>query len=50
VLQDFIRALQQGVPPAITGRSALTMQQVIDATMQGSKTGQAVQLPTDHRA
>ncbi len=46
VLQDFIRAVQQGVPPAITGRSALAVQQVIEAIMQASRTGQAVQLPT----
>ncbi|MDB5932600.1 MAG: gfo/Idh/MocA family oxidoreductase [Polaromonas sp.] len=45
VLQDFIRAVQQGVLPAITGRSALAVQQVIEAIMESSRTGQAVSMP-----
>ncbi|MDO8717890.1 MAG: Gfo/Idh/MocA family oxidoreductase [Polaromonas sp.] len=44
VLQDFIRALQGGTAPAVTGRSALGVQQVIDAIMASSRSGGTVAL------
>lgn len=44
VLQDFARAVQSGTAPAITGRSALGVQQVIEAIMESSKTGSTVSL------
>lgn len=42
VLQDFIRAASTGTAPAITGRSALDVQRVIEAIMASSKTGNTV--------
>ena len=42
VLQDFIRAVQKGRPPAITGRSALDVQQLIESIMESSRTGGTV--------
>lgn len=36
VLQDFVRAVQNGTVPAVTGRSALGVQQVIEAIMESS--------------
>ncbi|NML84862.1 MAG: hypothetical protein HHJ19_04225 [Polaromonas sp.] len=44
VLKDFIRAVQGGTTPAVTGQSALRVQQVIEAIMTSSKTGAAVDL------
>ena len=44
VLQDFIRAVQQGIPPAVTGRSALGVQQVIESIMESSRTGGTISL------
>jgi predicted dehydrogenase len=44
VLEDFIRAVQNGAAPAVTGRSALGVQQVIEAIMASSKAGSAVSL------
>jgi UDP-N-acetyl-2-amino-2-deoxyglucuronate dehydrogenase len=44
VLQDFIRAVRNGCAPAVTGRSALGVQQVIEAIMESSRTGSAVAL------
>lgn len=44
VLQDFIHAVQGGTPPAVTGRSALGVQQVIEAIMESSRTGGAVSI------
>lgn len=39
VLQDFIDAIRHGREPAVTGRSALAAQQVIEAIMASAKTG-----------
>ncbi|MFC5522489.1 Gfo/Idh/MocA family protein [Polaromonas jejuensis] len=44
VLQDFIAAVQSGSAPAVTGRSALGVQQVIEAIMESSKTGSTISL------
>jgi UDP-N-acetyl-2-amino-2-deoxyglucuronate dehydrogenase len=44
VLQDFIRAVKAGTTPAVTGRSALAVQQVIEAVMASSQSGGAVAL------
>ena len=44
VLQDFIRAVQAGRAPAITGRSALAVQRVIEAIMASSRSGTSVAL------
>lgn len=44
VLQDFIRAIRQGGAPAVTGRSALGAQQVIEAIVRSSQTGVMVTL------
>lgn len=44
VLKDFIRAVQSGTTPAVTGQSALGVQQVIEAIMRSSKTGTSVVL------
>ncbi|MBK5204385.1 MAG: Gfo/Idh/MocA family oxidoreductase [Polaromonas sp.] len=44
VLHDFIRAVQSGTAPAITGRSALGVQQVIEAIMESSRSGSTVAL------
>ena len=41
VLQDFIQAVQTGRAPAISGRSALGVQQVIEALMKSSSSGKA---------
>jgi predicted dehydrogenase len=49
VLQDFIRAVQQGKPPAITGRSALGVQQVIESIMESSRAGGTISLPASAR-
>ncbi len=49
VLQDFIRAVQGGTPPAITGRSALGVQQVIESIMESSRTGLTLTLPASTR-
>jgi UDP-N-acetyl-2-amino-2-deoxyglucuronate dehydrogenase len=45
VLQDFIRAVKTGTAPAVTGRSALRVQQVIEAVIASSRSGGAVSLP-----
>lgn len=44
VLQDFIRAVQNSSAPAITGRSALSVQRVIEAIMTSSRTGSTERL------
>ena len=44
VLRDFIRAVQSGTPPAVTGRSALDVQQVIEAIMCSSQNADTVRL------
>lgn len=44
VLQDFIDAIRQGREPAVTGRSALAAQQVIEAIMVSSRSGTPVAL------
>ncbi|SDM58632.1 Gfo/Idh/MocA family protein [Polaromonas sp. JS666] len=44
VLQDFIRAVKTGTAPAVSGRSALGVQQVIEAVMASSRSGAAVAL------
>lgn len=44
VLQDFIHAVQQGRAPAVSGRSALAVQRVIEAMMASSHTGHSVTL------
>ncbi|MCM2341812.1 Gfo/Idh/MocA family oxidoreductase [Rhodoferax sp.] len=44
VLQDFIDAVRQGREPAVTGRSALAVQQLIEAIMASSRTGSPVVL------
>jgi UDP-N-acetyl-2-amino-2-deoxyglucuronate dehydrogenase len=44
VLQDFIRSVQNGCAPAVTGRSALGVQEVIEAIMESSRTGSTVAL------
>jgi predicted dehydrogenase len=44
VLQDFIRAVRSGTPPAVTGRSALDVQRVIDAIMRSARSGHTVSL------
>ena len=45
VLQDFIRAVHAGRTPAVSGRSALGVQQVIESIMQSSRAGCAINLP-----
>lgn len=44
VLQDFIRSVQQGIPPAVTGRSALNVQQVIECIMESSRLGDTISM------
>ena len=44
VLQDFIRAVQSDTSPAVTGRSALDVQQVIEAIMHSSQNADTVRL------
>ncbi|WP_296492538.1 Gfo/Idh/MocA family oxidoreductase [Rhodoferax sp.] len=44
VLRDFIDAVRQGRDPAVTGRSALAAQQVIEAIMASSESGRPVTL------
>lgn len=44
VLQDFIRAVQSGSAPAVTGRSALDVQRVIEAIMASSQKAGTVHL------
>jgi UDP-N-acetyl-2-amino-2-deoxyglucuronate dehydrogenase len=39
VIKDFIDAVRQGREPAVTGRSALAAQQVIEAIMASSRSG-----------
>ena len=46
VLQDFIRAVQTGRAPAVSGRSALGVQQVIESIMESSRTGGTISLPS----
>ena len=46
VLQDFIRAVQAGRAPAVSGRSALGVQQVIESIMESSRAGCTITLPT----
>lgn len=44
VLQDFIAAVQSSTTPAVSGRSALGVQQVIEAIMESSHSGSTVSL------
>ena len=44
VLQDFIEAVQQRRPPAVSGRSALAVQRVIEAVTASSVSGSTVEL------
>ena len=44
LLQDFVRAVQAGREPAVSGRSALDVQRVIEAVMASSRSGHAVTL------
>jgi predicted dehydrogenase len=44
VLRDFFRAVQNGSAPAVTGRSALDVQRVIEAVMASSQAGSPVPL------
>ncbi|HEX5698386.1 MAG TPA: Gfo/Idh/MocA family oxidoreductase, partial [Rhodoferax sp.] len=44
VLKDFIDAIRQGRAPAVTGRSALAAQQVIEAIMASAGSGLPVVL------
>lgn len=46
VIADFIAALRDGRPPAVSGRSALGVHQVIAAIVESSRLGQAVPLMT----
>ncbi len=41
-LQDFVQALREGHEPAVSGRSALAVQRVIDAIGAPARSGQAV--------
>ena len=47
VLQDFIRAVQNARAPAVSGRSALDVQRVIEAIMTSSRTGSTVRLDSN---
>ena len=44
LLQDFIRAVKNSTAPAVTGRSALGVQQLIAAVMASSQSGGAIPL------
>ena len=46
VLKDFMDAIRQGREPAVTGRSALAAQQVIEAIMASARTGLPVMMQT----
>lgn len=45
LLQDFVAAIRKGTEPAVTGRSALQVQRLINAIMASSASGAAVSLP-----
>jgi predicted dehydrogenase len=45
VLQDFVAAIRTDTEPAVTGRSALQVQRLINAIMASSNSGAAVSLP-----
>lgn len=44
VLQDFVAAIRSDTQPAVTGRSALQVQRLINAMMTSSRTGAAVSI------
>ena len=44
VLRDFVHAVQTGAPPAVTGRSALDVQRLIEGIMNSSKNAGSVSL------
>ncbi len=44
VLQDFIHAVREGRAPAVSGRSALAVQRVIEAIMSSSQRGHSVMI------
>ena len=44
VLKDFIHAVQEGRPPAVSGSSALGVQQVIESIMESSRAGRSISL------
>jgi predicted dehydrogenase len=44
VLQDFVRAVRDGHAPAITGRSALAVQNVIEGILASTRSGTSVAL------
>ncbi len=46
VLQNFIQAVKTGRDPAISGCSALALQEVIEAIMLSARSGGAVTLQT----
>ncbi|MES2686182.1 MAG: Gfo/Idh/MocA family oxidoreductase [Pseudomonadota bacterium] len=45
VLQDFVAAIRNDTEPAVTGRSALQVQRLINAIMASSNSGSAVSVP-----
>jgi len=47
VIRDFLDAVRDGRPPAVTGRSALAVHTVIEAIIASSAQGRAVALNPD---
>ena len=47
VIRDFLDAVRDGRPPAVTGRSALAVHAVIEAIIASSAQGRAVALNPD---
>ncbi len=50
VIEDFAEAVAKGRPPAITARSALPAQRLIDAIARSARTGTRIELPEDKHA
>ncbi len=46
VIEDFADAVRQGRAPAITGRSALAVQELIDAIVRSSREGRRIDMET----
>lgn len=44
VIEDFAEAIRQGRAPAITGRSALAVQELIDAIARSSRVGRRIEM------
>ena len=42
LIADFVSAIQAGRPPAVTGRDALKVHDLIDALIASSREGRAV--------